>query len=113
MPFIDVGTLHSLLVKAESLSLPNIREYLKQICLALDYAHAQHVVHLDLKPRNLLHHNGTLLLSDFGLAHMMKQGKVEGGTSLRRSFGSPFYMAPEQIHGKPEARSDIYALGII
>jgi len=69
------------------------------------------VVHLDLKPRNLLHQDGNLLLSDFGLAHLMKEGAVEGGTSLR--FGSPHYMAPEQINGHPEARSDIYALGII
>ncbi len=111
MPFISGGTLHSILVKAGPQPLDAVKHYLKQICAALDYAHARNVVHLDLKPRNLLHQNGILLLSDFGLAHLMKQDAVEGGTSL--GFGSPLYMAPEQINGQPQARSDIYALGVI
>ena len=111
MPFISGGTLHSILVQAGPLPLDAVKHYLKQICAALDYAHVRSVVHLDLKPRNLLHQNGILLLSDFGLAHLMKQDAVEGGMSL--GFGSPLYMAPEQINGQPQARSDIYALGVI
>ena len=111
MPFISGGTLHSILVQAGPLPSDAVKHYLKQICAALDYAHGRSVVHLDLKPRNLLHQNGILLLSDFGLAHLMKQDAVEGGTSL--GFGSPLYMAPEQINGQPQARSDIYALGVI
>jgi len=67
---------------------------------------------LDLKPLNLLlHEDGRLLLSDFGLAHLMEQGAIEGSTSLQ--FGTPTYMAPEHLQGQPERRSDIYALGII
>jgi serine/threonine-protein kinase len=70
------------------------------------------VVHLDLKPLNLLvHADGRLLLSDFGLAHLMEQGAVEGGTSLQ--FGSPLHMAPEHFDGSPSQPSDIYALGVI
>jgi serine/threonine protein kinase len=113
MPYISGGTLQDLM-KARSgpLALEQITRYLEQICSALGYAHAQGVVHLDLKPSNLLvHKDGRLLLSDFGLAHLMEQGAIEGGTSLQ--FGSPLYMAPEQFDGKPSRQSDLYALGVI
>lgn len=113
MPYISGGTLQELM-KARSgpLSLEEIGRYLEQICSALGYAHAQGVVHLDLKPSNLLiHQDGRLLLSDFGLAHLVQQGAVEGGTSLQ--FGSPLYMAPEHFDSRPEARSDLYAVGVI
>ena len=69
-------------------------------------------MHLDLKPLNILiRENGRLLLSDFGLAHLMKQGIIEGGSSLRA--GTPHYMAPEHIKGSPERRSDLFSLGIM
>ncbi len=111
MPFISGGTLHSILKLQGPLSLQDTESYLRQISAALDYAHARNVVHLDLKPLNLLHQDGILLLSDFGLAHLMKEGAVEGGSSLR--FGSPHYMAPEHLQGQPQQRSDIYALGVM
>jgi serine/threonine protein kinase len=113
MPYISGGTLQDLL-KARSgpLGLDEVTRYLEQICSALGYAHAQGIAHLDLKPLNLLvHRDGRLLLSDFGLAHLMEQGAIEGGTSLQ--FGSPLYMAPEHFDGRPEQRSDLYALGVI
>lgn len=59
----------------------------------------------------LLHEDGRLVLSDFGLAHLIKQGRLEAGSSA--SWGTPYYMAPEQIRGEPELRSDLYALGVI
>jgi serine/threonine protein kinase len=113
MPFISGGTLQDILQKQQSfLDLGRVISYLEYICAALDYAHARGVAHLDLKPLNLLmHEDGRLLLSDFGLAHLMKQGAIEGGTSL--SFGTPHYMAPEHIRGKPERRSDLFSLGVI
>ncbi len=113
MPFISGGTLQGVLkARPGPLGLDETARYLAQICAALDYAHKRGVVHLDLKPLNLLlHEDGRLLLSDFGLAHLMEQGAVEGGTSLQ--FGSPVYMAPEHFDGHPEQRSDLYALGII
>jgi len=113
MPYISGGTLQDVLQKQHSFLNPNqVVSYLEYICAALDYAHARGVAHLDLKPLNLLvHEDGRLLLSDFGLAHLMKQGAIEGGTSLR--FGSPHYMAPEHILGNPERRSDLFSLGVI
>ena len=113
MPYLSGGTLQEVMnARSGSLGLEEIGRYLEQMCSALGYAHAQGVVHLDLKPSNLLiHQDGRLLLSDFGLAHLVQQGAVEGGTSLQ--FGSPLYMAPEHFDGKPEARSDLYAVGVI
>ena len=113
MPYIAGGSLQAVLnVRQGPLGLDETRRYLEQICSALDYAHARKVVHLDLKPLNLLiHEDGRLLLSDFGLAHLMEQGALEGGTNLQ--FGSPLYMAPEHFDGRPEQRSDLYALGVM
>lgn len=113
MPFITGGTFqHVLLKQRNPLELEQIVFYLEPICAALDYAHAHRVAHLDLKPLNLLvHDDGRLLLADFGLAHLMKQGVVDGGSSLL--FGTPHYMAPEHIQGHPEKRSDLFSLGVI
>jgi serine/threonine protein kinase len=113
MPYISRGTLQQVLRRqAGPLTLTRVEDYLEQICAALDFAHARGVVHLDLKPLNLLlHADGRLLLSDFGLAHLMKEGAVQGGTSL--SFGTPLYMAPEHLRGRPDHRSDLYALGVM
>jgi serine/threonine protein kinase len=113
MPYISGGTLQDILkARPGPLSLEMVSRYLEQVCLALGYAHAQGIAHLDLKPLNLLvHQDGRLLLSDFGLAHLMERGAIEGGTSLQ--FGSPLYMAPEHFEGMPTQRSDLYALGVI
>jgi serine/threonine protein kinase len=113
MPFVGGGTLQDVLKRhPDVLSLEQVQRVLQHIAAALDYAHAQGVVHLDLKPANvLLHPDGRLLLSDFGLAHLLQAGAVAGGTSLQ--FGTPAYMAPEHSDGNPQAASDIYALGIM
>ncbi len=113
MPFISRGTLQDILRKQQGfLELEGIASYLEYICAALDYAHQREVVHLDLKPLNLLvHEDDRLLLSDFGLAHLMNEGAVEGGESLR--FGTPGYMAPEHREGHPVKQSDLFSLGVI
>jgi WD40 repeat protein/tRNA A-37 threonylcarbamoyl transferase component Bud32 len=113
MPYLSGGTLQALLPQRQGLlSLDDTLRVLKPICAALDYAHAKNVVHLDLKPLNVLRHeDGRLLLSDFGLGHFMNQEVVEGKSSLL--LGTPHYMAPEHALGRPEQRSDIYSLGVI
>ncbi len=113
MPFVSGGTLQQVLKRQTGpLPLEQTRRAMQHLAAAPDYAHAQGVVYLDLKPANvLLHPDGRLLLSDFGLAHLMKEGAVQGGTSLQ--FGTPSYMAPEHLRGQPDWRSDLYALGVV
>ncbi len=80
-----------------------------QLCRALEYIHQNDIVHLDLKPSNILvDESGILKLSDFGLAHSSKN------QSLARKAGTPAYMSPEVISGQmPDGRSDLYSLGVL
>ena len=79
---------------------------------ALGYAHGQGVVHRDIKPSNAILDlaSGQLKLTDFGTARLLDQGDTGTGLLL----GSPAYMAPELLAGKPaDAASDLYALGVL
>jgi serine/threonine protein kinase len=80
-------------------------EIISPVCSALHYAHQNGVFHCDVKPSNiLLHKDGRVLLTDFGVARLAAE-HVSGGT--------PAYMAPEQFQGGViDARTDVYALGV-
>jgi tRNA A-37 threonylcarbamoyl transferase component Bud32 len=114
MPLITGGTLKQIInhQKTELLPLEQIAAYLEDIAEALDYVHEQDVLHLDVKSQNLLlDQDGRLLLADFGLAHVIHDGMLEGGSSLM--MGTLLYMAPERMRGEAEKRSDLYSLGIV
>jgi len=77
---------------------------------ALAYAHGQGILHRDIKPANILvDREGIVWISDFGLAMHEEQTRVTATGGL---VGTLRYMAPEQFHGKSDARSDIYSLGL-
>jgi serine/threonine protein kinase len=85
------------------------------VARSLAYAHAREVVHRDVKPTNILvTEDGTLKLSDFGIARLLEGDDAITLTRTGTSVGTPAYMAPEQSMGKvSDQRADIYSLGIV
>jgi serine/threonine protein kinase len=113
MPFISGGSLQDLLPRTP-LPVGEVVTYGSQIADALDYAHQRKVVHRDVKPANMLiHADGRLMLSDFGLAKIVSQANTPNAPRNRPDAGTPEYMAPEQVVGSSDARSDIYGLGVV
>ncbi|BCL83010.1 STKc_PknB_like and DZR domain-containing protein [Ktedonobacteria bacterium brp13] len=118
MQLVDGGTFkHRLdhLQRASKMIDPTeVVSIFVQLADALSYAHAQGVIHRDIKPVNvLLDRSGRPILSDFGIAKVMASTK----THLTRpgaGVGTPEYMSPEQCQGGPvDGRADIYALGVM
>lgn len=113
MPFLSGGSLQDLLPRTP-LQPSEVVTYGSQIADALDYAHQRKVVHRDVKPANMLiHADGRLLLADFGLAKIVHQTNTPNLPRNRPDAGTPEYMAPEQVIGSSDARSDIYGLGVV
>ena len=108
MEYLEGELLRTILQRCGSLSVVQTINYLKQILGGLQYAHEQGIVHRDIKPENIfVMQDGRLKILDFGLA-------APPGQEDLNFQGTLYYASPEQIEGEPEdARSDIYALGIM
>jgi serine/threonine protein kinase len=111
MEFVEGESLRSVLNRFGGLPPRKAIDLVHQICSGLKEAHAQGIVHRDLKPENvMIDAQGNVKIMDFGIARSM-----EAVTRLTGSMvGTPAYMAPEQVAGKPvDYRTDIYSLGLI
>ena len=124
MEYVDGRTLrHVLDEQTAPMAVQEALRIAREIALALSHAHAAGVVHRDLKPENLmLDARGVLKVLDFGLAkqtggmlsHDVSSAPTIFTTGEGVILGTPSYMAPEQIRGRPvDARADIFSLGVI
>ncbi len=101
-------------LRRESLSLKQNLDIIKQIALALDFAHQKGYIHRDIKPENILIHgqDQRAVLTDFGIARIA--GNQDNLTQTGTAIGTPSFMSPEQALGKSiDHRSDIYSLGVV
>ncbi|HLQ52261.1 MAG TPA: serine/threonine-protein kinase [Terriglobales bacterium] len=110
MEYIEGKTVYQLLLQEHALTMEKVLDLARQICAGLDAASAQRVVHRDIKPANIMMlPSGTVKIMDFGIA------KAGGSmTSTGEVLGTPNYMSPEQVKGKPlDGRSDLFSFGVI
>jgi serine/threonine protein kinase len=111
-------SLRDRLLRSAPLPVEDSVQIAVQILSGLGAAHAQGVVHRDVKPENiLLDDNGVAKLTDFGIARRITIQRASGGPTLAGTglpVGTPQYMAPEQLRGEDlDQRADIYALGSV
>src|SRR6266498_2003248 len=121
MEFVNGRSLQDILAEEKVMSPARALEFACAIGAGVGAAHRQNIVHRDLKPLNIMTQTGQpiaegLKILDFGLAKI-KSGELLGSFVQAKTsglMGSPFYMAPEQwSDDEPDARADIYSLGII
>src|SRR6476646_2490519 len=110
--FIDGQTLKQV-VTERPIAFPEIGAMIiLQVCRALAHAHAGGILHRDVKPENIMiRSDGVVKLMDFGISHMVD---LERLTVTGQLLGSPAYMAPEHVEGRPlDFRTDVFAVGIL
>ena len=113
MEFVAGTVLSDLLEHDTRLPLDAVLSIARQLARALEVAHAEGIIHRDIKPQNImLRPDGTLKVMDFGIARLAV--RTAQLTQVGMAVGTPGYMAPEQLmDGDVDARADLYACGVV
>jgi len=113
MEYIDGDTIYDRISDGRCLTEPEAIRIVLQVARALEHAHAQGLVHRDVKPKNIMMTSSAMVkLADMGLAREMDD-YATAAAEAGRAYGTPYYISPEQIRGEItiDYRADIYALG--
>jgi serine/threonine-protein kinase len=112
MEFVNGPTLEKLLAEPEPPNQQTVLNVLRQTAAALDYAHKKGIVHRDIKPANIMiDGDGTVKITDFGIAKIAASQQL---TQTGLVMGTPNYMSPEQVQGKPvDGQADQFSLAVV
>jgi len=112
MEYVEGHNLNEIIVERAPLQIEEAINIAQQICDALDHAHANHIIHRDIKPHNILiGNNGRVKVTDFGIARAATSSKI---TQTGSVVGSVHYFSPEHAKGvNTGEKSDLYSLGIV
>ena len=116
MPFIRGESVQVQLQAGMPLDVDEVLHTIREVAEALDYAHRAGILHRDVKPGNILLHDGHALVTDFGISRAITQSSTtQSLTQIGMAIGTPAYMSPEQASAEREldARSDVYSLGCV
>lgn len=110
MEYIEGTTLYSYCTPGKLLPVAEALDIMIKVCHGLDFAHQRGIIHRDIKPSNiLLGGDGEIKIADFGLACFAELAGEE-----HKTVGTPSYMSPEQLEGKPvTTKTDIFSAGVI
>lgn len=115
MPYVEGESLRERLDRQNQLPVDEALHIARSMASGLDYAHRQGVVHRDVKPENVMLHEGEAMIMDFGIAKAVSVAGSETLTQTGMMVGTPAYVSPEQASGETviDGRSDQYSLACV
>ncbi len=115
MPYVKGGSLRDLLKKKGRLHFAEAVEITREVAGALEHAHENFLLHCDIKPENILLSAGHAVLSDFGIARVIRRGANSWRADTDSPGGTAEYISPEQATGDGDldGRSDVYSLACV
>ena len=116
MPWVEGESLKDRIAREKQLPVADAIAIAREVADGLEHAHAQGVVHRDVKPANILLSGRSAVVADFGIARAVRRSATDDTlTDVNLAIGTPPYMSPEQWSGTREldARSDVYSLGCV